>query len=50
MSLNYLMLDIQYHIRLEWYSENDRIKVSSDTGNKGLLEGILMHYLKNLDK
>lgn len=37
-----------YHIQLKWYPENDTIEVSSDTGNKGLRDGILMHYLKNL--
>jgi len=39
-----------YKIRLKWYPENDRIEVWGDTGNKGLRDGILMHYLKNLDK
>ncbi|MGD9275819.1 MAG: hypothetical protein PVJ67_01455 [Candidatus Pacearchaeota archaeon] len=38
-----------YSIRLEWYPQNDDIIVSSDTGNKGLREGILMHYLETLD-
>jgi len=37
-----------YHITLNWYPENDRIEVSSDTGNKGLREGILMRYLARL--
>lgn len=37
-----------YRIRLEWYPEDDTIKVSSDTGNKGLRDGILMHYLESL--
>lgn len=39
-----------YHIQLKWYPENDRIVVSSDTGNKGLRDGLLLHYLKNLEK
>ena len=37
-----------YNIGLRWYPENDKIEVSSDTGNKGLRDGILMHYLQSL--
>ena len=39
-----------YNTQLKWYPENDRIEVRSDTGNKGLRDGILVHYLKNLNK
>ncbi len=39
-----------YHIQLRWHPENDVIEASSDTGNKGLRDGILMQYLKSLDQ
>ena len=38
-----------YHIKLKWYSEDDKIIIESDTGNKGLTTGILMAYLKRLN-
>jgi hypothetical protein len=37
-----------YNIRLTWYPENDRIDSASDTGNLGLRDGILKHYLEKL--
>ncbi len=37
-----------YHIRLEWYHSEDDFVIKSDTGNKGLREGILMEILKKL--
>ncbi len=37
-----------YNIELKWYPQNDKIEVKSDTGNKGLRDGILMYFLKNL--
>lgn len=37
-----------YHIELKWYPSNDDFVVSSDTGNKGLRDGILMSVLKGL--
>ena len=37
-----------YNIRLRWYSEDDVIESSSDTGTKGLRDGILMRFLKSL--
>ena len=38
-----------YHIQLKWYPEDDTIAVKSDTGNKGLRDGILLHYLQTLE-
>jgi len=35
-----------YTIKLEWYPENDGITVVSNTGNRGLRDGILMEFLK----
>lgn len=35
-----------YTIRLKWYPENDGIEVVSNTGNRGLRDGILMEFLK----
>jgi hypothetical protein len=37
-----------YHIRLEWYPQNDNFVIKSDTGNKRLREGILMKILRKL--
>lgn len=37
-----------YSIRLEWFPEDDRIEVGSNTGNKGLRDGILLQILKNM--
>lgn len=34
-----------YHITFKWYPENNKIEVSSDTGNKSLRDGILIHFL-----
>ena len=34
-----------YSIQIKWYPANDRMEVSSDTGNSSLRDGILMHYL-----
>ena len=39
-----------YHIQMKWYPQNDNIEVQYDTGNKGLRDGILMHYLGSLNK
>ncbi|MFH1072532.1 MAG: hypothetical protein V1743_03830 [Nanoarchaeota archaeon] len=39
-----------YHIRLQWHPECDMIEVKSDTGNKSLQDGILLHFLNNFDK
>ena len=39
-----------YHIQMKWYPQNDDIEVQYDTGNKGLRDGILMHYLSSLNK
>jgi len=37
-----------YHITLRWNPENDSFRASSDTGNKGLRDGILMYILRQL--
>lgn len=37
-----------YHITLRWYPSADRFETTSDTGNKGLREGILMRILRDL--
>jgi len=37
-----------YHIRLQWYPENDDIRVSDNTENKGLRDGILMRFRREL--
>ncbi|HLD00198.1 MAG TPA: hypothetical protein VJC39_00460 [Candidatus Nanoarchaeia archaeon] len=39
-----------YNITLRWYPLNDNLEVSSDTGNKGLRDGILLEFLKRLDQ
>ena len=39
----------EYSIILNWHPADDTIKVSSDTGNKGLRDGILMQFLSTLD-
>ena len=39
-----------YHFRITWDPTEDDIRVSSDTGNKGLREGILMHFLRHVDE
>lgn len=41
-------LDV-YKICLQWTPHMDVISVKDNTGNKGLREGILMHYLSILD-
>ena len=41
-------LDI-YHIALDWYPYLDRIESTSDTGNRGLREGILGRFLDTLN-
>lgn len=38
----------QYHIRLELDLDGDVFTSYSDTGNKGLRDGILMHALQQL--
>lgn len=38
-----------YHISLQWYPSNDDIVAKSDTGNKGLRDGILMDVFRRLD-
>ena len=38
-----------YNIRLEWYPQNDNIRVTDNTGNKGLRDGILIHYINYLN-
>jgi len=40
----------QYQIRLQWFPDNDEIRSEYDTGNKGLRDGILIEYLKRLQK
>ncbi len=40
----------EYSIQLRWYPRDDIIKVSSNTGNKGLRDGILLYALKNLEE
>ena len=37
-----------YPICFRWYPDNDDIVVSSDTGNKGLRDGILYRVLEKL--
>lgn len=37
-----------YHITFKWYPEDDTIRVASDTGNKGLRDGILISLLHKL--
>lgn len=39
-----------YHIQILWRPEDDGLSISSDTGNKGLREGILMYILSQLTK
>jgi hypothetical protein len=39
-----------YKISLQWFPENDRIVAFSDTGNKGLRDGILYEVLRKLAK
>jgi len=39
-----------YKIQLKWYPENDDIEVRSNMGNKGLRDGILLKYLRDLSK
>lgn len=39
-----------YRIQLQWYPHDDRIVSRSDTGNKGLRDGILMQYLSYLNE
>ena len=38
-----------YTITLEWDPSNDSIGISSDTGNDGLRDGILMCFLKEME-
>ncbi len=39
-----------YHIGFRWFPEDDTVEISSDTGNKGLRDGILLKYLASLNK
>lgn len=39
-----------YHITIKWQPHNDVFEASSDTGNKGLREGILLDILDKLRK
>ncbi|MCK5320962.1 hypothetical protein KAJ38_00105 [Candidatus Pacearchaeota archaeon] len=39
-----------YNIGLKWYPEKDRFECVSDTGNKGLRDGILLDVLGRLEK
>jgi len=39
-----------YQIQLIWYPRDDTTEVSSDTGNKSLRDGILLHYFESLGK
>ncbi len=39
----------KYHIRIEWYPHLDRFKVSYDTGNKSLRDGILLRIISEQD-
>ncbi len=38
----------RYNITLRWYPNIDMIEVWSDTGNKGLRDGILLSFLEYL--
>ena len=38
-----------YHITLKWDPQQDDICISDDTGNKGLRDGILMDFLRQLN-
>lgn len=38
-----------YTITLKWFPENDTIEAQSDTGNKGLRDGILGYILSQWD-
>ena len=38
----------EYHITIKLYLEEDRFVIESDTGNKGLREGILIDVLNRL--
>lgn len=37
-----------YHISISWHPYKDRFESRSDTGNKGLRDGILMDVLKQI--
>lgn len=37
-----------YNITLKLYLENDRIEVTSDTGNEGLRDGVLLNVFQRL--
>ena len=36
-----------YHFTISWTPHEDGISVRNDCGNKGLRDGILMHFLKH---
>jgi len=38
----------EYTITLQWFAEDDSFRINSDTGNKGLREGILMKVVNRL--
>jgi DNA-dependent RNA polymerase auxiliary subunit epsilon len=40
----------EYHINIRWYPHRDRFQCYSDTGNRGLRDGILMHILGKIYK
>ena len=37
-----------YNITLQWHPNNDQFRISGNTGNKGLRDGILMDILSQL--
>lgn len=39
-----------YNIQLNWFPHLDRIHAFSDTGNFGLRDGILLHFLRYLEQ
>lgn len=38
----------KYEIELRWFPEDDNIEVISNTGNKGLRDGLLLKFFKDL--
>jgi len=37
-----------YHVAIKWYPSDDRFVACSDTGNKGIRDGILLDVAKRL--
>jgi len=40
----------EYRIELKWFPQNDDFSSKDDTGNKGLRDGILIDFLKGLER